>query len=99
VKSYVKVLDTSGMTSPTSGYFILTPEIGDASLMSYGDAQFFQRRAHDQDPKIDWEIRAAQDDLYVVAGLCAGQEPRLNNGTSLPQSCCTVATDSMGVRR
>ena len=41
MKSYVKVLDTSGMTSPTSGYFILTPEIGDASLMSYGDAQFF----------------------------------------------------------
>jgi hypothetical protein len=63
VRSYLKVLDTTGATSPTSGYFILTPEIGEASLMSYGDAQFSQRRALDEDPKIRWEIRSAQDDL------------------------------------
>jgi hypothetical protein len=68
MKSYVRVMETTAATSPTSGFFILTAEIDDASLMSYGEAQFFQRRAHDEHPKIRWEVRAAQDDLYIVEG-------------------------------
>jgi hypothetical protein len=68
VQTYIKVLDTTGVPSSVSSDFILTSGIEDASLMSYADAQFFQRRAHDEDPKIRWEIRAAQDDLYVVQG-------------------------------